>query len=188
MYFLYSSVVTALGYWRVCLDMLTETVNIVGVIVWIRQGSTLICFLMSIYFHLLFFFVNNMIFHVSFSWYVFLFLVLFTRSFLPRMSSAMCLMRAQTIRGSIRGPLRLGRKLAICQSHSSHSPITCTDPLQATSAVTPRDLWQLDSNQWDTWNVCRRVSFMLMYMFPLWVLKLCLFSFFKVQFVECFPA
>lgn len=188
MYFLYSSVVTALGYWRVCLDTLTETVNIVGVIVWIRQGSTLICFLMSIYFHLLFFFYTTWFFMCHFLDTSSFFWCFLLEVFCLEWVLQCVLWEHKLYGGSIRGPLRLGRKLAICQSHSSHSPITCTDPLQATSAVTPRDLWQLDSNQWDTWNVCRRVSFMLMYMFPLWVLKLCLFSFFKVQFVECFPA
>lgn len=99
----------------------------------------------------------------------------------------MCLMRAQSIWGSIRGPLRLGRKLAICLSHLAHSPITCTDPLQAATVITPRDLWLW----WWTGETHeppeQEAPFMPMYISPVWILKAS-FVFFKktkkAQFVE----
>lgn len=43
------------------------------------------------------------------------------------------------------GLLRLERKLAICLSHSAHSLITCPDPLQAATIITPRDTQLCDA-------------------------------------------
>ncbi len=143
--------------------MMKAFVNIFGLIVWVWQGSR--CNIWSAVFNLNLSFITKpvLVFVQSFFMCHFSDRSSFIQSLWLEMCSlkwelqspAMCLTRAQSMGGSIRGPLRLVRKLAICLSHSAHSPITCTDPLQATTVITPHDLWLWCDEQWYMWTLCR---------------------------------